>query len=46
MPECTNCGSHVTPDFHRVFAGNDGQLHGCPACMDTTEIINGKATRA
>lgn len=46
MPECDNCGGHVTTDFHRVFASNSGVLHGCPECMDTTEIVNGKATRA
>ncbi len=46
MPECDSCGGHVTPDFHRVFADNDGVLHGCPECLQNTEIKNGKATKA
>ncbi|WP_449267246.1 DUF7563 family protein [Halalkalicoccus paucihalophilus] len=24
MPQCDGCGEHVTVDFHRVFADNDG----------------------
>ena len=44
MPQCDECGEHVTPDFHRVFADNDGILYGCPACLSTTAIKNGKAT--
>lgn len=32
MPNCDNCGAFVTPDFHRVFADNEGTLHGCHEC--------------
>ncbi|WP_133412191.1 DUF7563 family protein [Natrarchaeobaculum sulfurireducens] len=45
MPECQNCGSHVTARFERVFGDNDGNVHGCRECMGTTEIVNGEATR-
>ena len=45
MPECQECGSFVTQDFERVFAGRDGKVHGCLDCMGKTEIKNGKATR-
>lgn len=31
MPECKECGAHVTPDFVRVF-GVDGEVHGCTNC--------------
>lgn len=43
MPQCDECGHHVTADFHRVFADNQGTLYGCPACMSMTEIKNGNA---
>lgn len=42
MPQCDGCGNHVTADFHRVFAANDGTLHGCPECMNMTDIKDGK----
>lgn len=41
MPTCATCGEHVTGRFQRVFAGNDGEVYGCPACTDMTAIING-----
>jgi len=31
MPECDQCGAHVSPDYWRVFAV-DGELHGCLSC--------------
>lgn len=31
-PSCDNCGEHVSSDYYRVRCGNDGELHGCPAC--------------
>ncbi|WP_449271533.1 DUF7563 family protein [Halopiger djelfimassiliensis] len=42
MPECSNCGAHITPSFVRVF-GSDGDVHGCPTCMTYAEITNGDA---
>jgi hypothetical protein len=44
MPTCVRCGEHVTARFRRVFAGNDGEVHGCPSCMEMTAIVNGRAT--
>lgn len=34
MPSCDNCNSFVTRDYSRVFS-IEGQLHGCPQCMDS-----------
>ena len=31
--ECDNCGSTVSVRFHKVFADNDGTLHGCHECQ-------------
>lgn len=31
MPECQECGNHVSENFIRVF-GVDGEVHGCPEC--------------
>ncbi|NLV15191.1 hypothetical protein GOC77_18160 [Haloarcula argentinensis] len=31
-PACDNCGEHVSPHYHRVRKGNDGELHACPSC--------------
>jgi len=45
MPTCQNCGAHITDQFRRVFAGNSGQVHGCPDCMHMTEIVDGGAAR-
>lgn len=44
MPECENCGSHVTNDFHRVFSDNNGVLHGCIECMTGSDLKEGKAS--
>ncbi|MFC7007489.1 DUF7563 family protein [Halalkalicoccus salilacus] len=43
MPTCATCGEHVTARFQRVFAGNDGEVYGCPGCMEMTAIVNGEA---
>lgn len=40
---CGNCGSHVSSDFVRVFADNDGELHACPACANGSQLRNGAA---
>lgn len=32
MPECDECGAHVSDDFHRVFSEpGTGELRACPA---------------
>ncbi|WP_449272294.1 DUF7563 family protein [Halorussus marinus] len=45
MPECANCGAFVTSNFQRVFAGRDGEVHGCFECRDKSEITNGAAAQ-
>ena len=45
MAECQRCGKHVTTVFQRVFAGDDGAVHGCPECMTQRAIYGGDATR-
>lgn len=32
MPQCDNCGAHVSPAFKRARSDNDSVLHGCPEC--------------
>lgn len=36
MPECENCGSHVTLDYVRVFSPDDDEetVRTCPMCPD------------
>ena len=35
MPECSNCGSHVTDDYRRVFTPSDvDEVRVCPNCPD------------
>ncbi len=43
MPECSNCGSHVTSTFVRVFAVDENNIHGCPSCMTYAEISDGES---
>lgn len=42
MPECLNCGAHVTENYRRVFApeGADGP-RVCPNCPDKVRDGNG-----
>ena len=42
MPECAECGGHVTRDYVRVF-GLEGEVDGCPHCMSYREIQAGDA---
>lgn len=42
MPECRNCGSHVTPDYARVFTPPDiDSPRVCPFCPDLTRDGSG-----
>ena len=41
--QCANCGSHVSENFARVFAGNDDIPHACPECATSHEIFDGAA---
>lgn len=47
MPECRNCGSHVTEDYVRVF-GKDGAdtVDVCPECPDKIRTSYGKVRDA
>jgi hypothetical protein len=38
MPECDNCGSHVSAAFRRCFADRNGTLHACPNCETKQDI--------
>jgi len=33
MPRCTNCRSHVTVQFARVFGDNEDVVHECIDCV-------------
>ncbi|MFW5958777.1 MAG: DUF7563 family protein [Natronomonas sp.] len=39
---CKRCRTVVTPKFIRIF-GSDGEVHGCPECMTSEQLFNGKA---
>lgn len=39
MPECGNCGSHVTKDFVRVF-GCNGEVNGCVECTTFNDLLD------
>ncbi|WP_438267255.1 DUF7563 family protein [Halomarina salina] len=41
MPECDECGGHVSQAFVRVFADNDGDLLACPSCSTFAELSGG-----
>ncbi|THE64625.1 hypothetical protein D8Y22_11975 [Salinadaptatus halalkaliphilus] len=43
MPECNNCGEHVSDRFIRVFGDEAGVVYACPACSANAGI--GEATR-
>lgn len=36
MPECAECGGHVSADWARVF-GVDGEVRFCPGCTPAAE---------
>jgi len=42
MPQCQNCGSHVTEQYIRVFSKNGADhVDACPDCPDLKRA-NGK----
>jgi hypothetical protein len=42
MPECQNCGSHVTERYVRVFTpGEYDAPRVCPSCEDMTRGADG-----
>lgn len=38
MPRCTNCSTHVTVHFARVFGDNDDTVHNCLACSTKSQL--------
>ena len=41
MPECRNCGAHVTEDYVRVFS-RDPEEDGVEVCPECPDKIRGK----
>lgn len=41
MPYC-ECGQHVSADYARVNADNNGVLHACFNCTNQTAMLHGK----
>ncbi len=39
MPECVNCGDHVSVRFATVF-GLDGDVTACPSCSGRSNIAD------
>ncbi|MGB9964443.1 hypothetical protein [Halobacterium sp. CBA1126] len=49
MPRCDHCDAHVSENFARVFANEDGYLHACPNCaanVGIAEVSKDRARRA
>lgn len=46
MPECDTCGEHVSQQFARVFAADDGRIHACPSCASKAGIGEVTVARA
>lgn len=38
MPECPNCGHHLTNDYLRVFGDNNDDVVICMHCEDDVHI--------
>jgi hypothetical protein len=38
MSECNHCGNHVSEQFTRVFADEQGRVLACPECSPTACI--------
>lgn len=32
MPNCQQCGGHISQDFARVFGDNNDDVHACHGC--------------
>ena len=46
MPQCRNCGSHVTVQFAKVFGDNQDTVHNCMSCVPNAELDDGAASNA
>ncbi len=45
MPECDNCGGHVSDRFARVFADDRGRLAACLECSANAGIASASRDR-
>lgn len=45
MAKCKNCGSHVSDDFERVFADDEGNVYACPECAANAGIAEVSMSR-
>jgi DNA-directed RNA polymerase subunit RPC12/RpoP len=49
MPRCDHCGAHVSDQFARVFADENGRLLACPNCaanVGIAEVSRNRASRS
>jgi hypothetical protein len=45
MPDCKNCGNHISDDFKRVFADDNGEVRACPNCAAQAGIAEESMSR-
>ncbi|QZA87548.1 hypothetical protein K0C01_06905 [Salinarchaeum sp. IM2453] len=45
MATCDHCGSHVSEQFVRVFADENGQIRACPSCSANAGIAEAARQR-
>lgn len=43
MPECGNCGGHVSTNFARVFGDRDDSVERCYSCTTKAELRIGRS---
>ena len=46
MPKCNHCGAHVSEQFARVFADENGRVRACPDCSANAGIAEVARQRA
>lgn len=45
MPKCQECGSHISKDFKKVFADEQGRIRACPNCSAQAGIAESSQNR-
>lgn len=45
MPDCDYCGGHVSEQFARVFADENGRIYACPGCSANAGIAEAARRR-
>lgn len=38
MPECNNCGAHVTEKYAQIFGNRDDEVEECLHCVEGSRI--------